>query len=172
MAFDIDHNGILNVRAKELATGKEASVRIEDSGGLSDADIQRMHQEAERYAHEDKRKRELADLRNQADHECFQLEKLMGEHAAQLTPVDREPLRRSIEQLREAARSQDIQAIKSALQDLKEVTDAARQLLDDQAQHQSSTSRGASENASSNGSESASSSTDRRWTNAECEVSG
>ncbi|MGM0490002.1 MAG: Hsp70 family protein, partial [Planctomycetota bacterium] len=143
VTFDIDHNGILNVRAKEKATGKEASVRIEDSAGLSDTDIRRMHQEAEQYAHKDKRRRELADLRNQADHECFQLEKLMDEHAAQLPESDREPLHRSIDQVRAAARGQEVQAIKSALQGLKRAGQALRQLLERQAQPRGGTAGGA-----------------------------
>ena len=85
VTFDIDQNGILNVRAKDKATNKEASVRIEDSSGLQEGEIRQMQRDAELHAEEDKRKRELADLRNQADHQCFQLEKLMKEHSDKLT---------------------------------------------------------------------------------------
>ena len=90
VTFDIDQNGILNVRAKDKTTGKEASVRIEDSAGLSDTDIGRMKKDAELHAEDDKRKRELADARNQADQQCFQLEKMMNEQGDKLNEADKE----------------------------------------------------------------------------------
>jgi molecular chaperone DnaK len=124
VTFDIDQNGILNVRAKDKATGKEASVRIEDSAGLSDADIARMKRDAELHGAEDKRRRELAELRNQADHQCFQLEKLIQEQGDQLSESDREPLVKSIEKVRELAKEEDVPAIKSALQDLDQAAQA------------------------------------------------
>lgn len=133
VTFDIDQNGILNVRAKDKATGKEASVRIEESAGLNEADIRRMQEEAERHAGEDKRKRELADLRNQVDHQCFQLEKLMAEQGDKLSDADREPLRRSIENVKSAAQGQDAQAIKAALQELKQAAEAFNKALYSQA---------------------------------------
>jgi molecular chaperone DnaK len=129
VAFDIDQNGILNVSAKDKTTGKEASVRIEDSAGLSDTDIRRMQQDAEQHADEDRRKRELADLRNQADHQCFQLEKLMAEHSDRLSDADREPLSKSIEQVRSVAKGQDVQAIKSALHALDQNAQALSKVL-------------------------------------------
>ena len=74
--FDIDANGILNVSAKDLGTGKEQTVRIEQSSGLSDDEIEKMRKDADSHADEDKRKRALAEQRNQADSMCWQLEKL------------------------------------------------------------------------------------------------
>src|SRR5205823_1717233 len=74
--FDIDANGILNVAAKDLGTGKEQTVRIEQSSGLNEGEIDRMRKDAEEHAAEDLRKRNLAELRNKADSMCFQLEKL------------------------------------------------------------------------------------------------
>jgi len=124
VTFDIDQNGILNVRAKDKTTGKEASVRIEDSAGLSESDIRRMQRDAEEHAEQDKRKRELADLRNQADHQCFQLEKMMAEHRSKLTDADKQPLEQSIEQVRQLAKGDDVQAIKSALQQLDQAAQA------------------------------------------------
>ena len=82
--FDIDANGILNVSAKDLGTGKEQTVRIEQSSGLSEDEIEKMRKDADSHADEDKRKRALAEQRNQADSMCWQLEKLIKEHDAKL----------------------------------------------------------------------------------------
>ena len=90
--FDIDANGILNVSAKDLGTGKEQTVRIEQSSGLNEQEIERMRKDAEAHADEDKQKRELAELRNQADSMCFQLEKLIKEHDDKLSEADKAPL--------------------------------------------------------------------------------
>jgi molecular chaperone DnaK len=129
VTFDIDQNGILNVRAKDKATSKEASVRIEDSAGLSDGDIARMKKDAELHADEDKRKRDLADARNQADQQCFQLEKMMKEHADKLSDADKAPLQQSIEKVRALAKGDDTAAIRSALQDLEQAAQAVGQIL-------------------------------------------
>ena len=88
--FDIDANGILNVSAKDLGTGKEQTVRIEQSSGLSKDEIDRMQRDAEAHAEEDKRKRQLAEFRNQAESMCWQLEKLSKEHDAKLNAADKE----------------------------------------------------------------------------------
>ena len=88
--FDIDANGILNVSAKDLGTGKEQTVRIEQSSGLSDDEIEKMRKDADSHADEDKRKRALAEQRNQADSMCWQLEKLLKEHDAKLGAADKE----------------------------------------------------------------------------------
>jgi molecular chaperone DnaK len=145
VTFDIDQNGILNVRAKDKATNKEASVRIEDSAGLQDADIRRMQKDAELHADEDKQKRELADLRNQADHQCFQLEKLMKEQSDKLSQADREPLNRSIERVRTTAKGENAQAIKSALSDLQQAAQAVSKVLYAQAQPCGASAGGASD---------------------------
>jgi len=132
--FDIDANGILNVSAKDLGTGKEASVRIEQSAGLDDAQIKQMQREAEQHAEEDKRKRELAEARNQGDQMCYQLEKLMTEHADKLTDADREPLRRGIEKVRETAKGEDIAAVRSAISELEQASHAFSQAIYQKAQ--------------------------------------
>ena len=92
--FDIDANGILNVSAKDLGTGKEQTVRIEQSSGLSETEIERMGKDAEAHAEEDKRKRALAEQRNQADSMCWQLEKLIKEHEAKLNQADKDAVTR------------------------------------------------------------------------------
>ena len=80
VTFDIDANGIVNVSAKDKATGKEQQIRIQASGGLSEAEIQRMVREAEQHAAEDKRRRELVEARNQADAAIYTAEKQLQEH--------------------------------------------------------------------------------------------
>ncbi len=133
VTFDIDQNGILNVSAKDLGTGKEASVRIEQSSGLSEAEIERMQKDAEAHAEEDKRKRELAEARNRADHLCYEIEKLMREHADKLTDADREPLQKAVDRTREVAKGEDTAAIKSAISDLEQVSHAFSKTLYEKA---------------------------------------
>jgi molecular chaperone DnaK len=133
VGFDIDQNGILSVSAKDLGTGKEASVRIEQSSGLSEAEIKRMQEDAKAHAEEDKRKRELAEARNKADHLCYEIEKMMKEHADKLTESDREPLEKAVERTREVAKGEDPQAIKSAISDLEQVSHAFSKTLYEKA---------------------------------------
>jgi molecular chaperone DnaK len=122
--FDIDQNGILSVSAKDLGTNKEASVRIEESAGLSDSEIASAQQDAESHAEEDKRRVELANLRNQADQMCYQLEKLIKEQADKLKDSDREPLERAIEKTREKAKGEDPAELKSAIEELEQASHA------------------------------------------------
>jgi molecular chaperone DnaK len=122
--FDVDANGILNVSAKDLGTNKEASVRIEQSSGLDDAEIERMKRDAEKHADEDKRRRELVEARNQADNMCYQLDKMMQEHKDKLSDADRKPLTQAIEKVREAAKGEDTAAIKSAVDQLEQASHA------------------------------------------------
>jgi molecular chaperone DnaK len=127
--FDIDQNGILNVSAKDRGTSKEASVRIEQSAGLSDSEIERMRKDAEVHAEQDKREFELAEARNQADQLCYQLEKLMKEHADKLSDADKKPLQQAIEKTRQVAKGDDTQAIKSAVNDLEQASHAFSKTL-------------------------------------------
>ncbi|HEV3004043.1 MAG TPA: molecular chaperone DnaK [Pirellulales bacterium] len=127
--FDIDANGILNVSAKDLGTSKEHSVRIEQSSGLNDAEIERMRKDAESHAADDKKKRELAESRNQADMMCFQMEKLMKEHAGKLSDTDKAPLEAAIQKTRDVAKGEDVQAIKSAVSELEQASHALSKTL-------------------------------------------
>jgi len=127
--FDIDQNGILNVGARDLGTGKEASVRIEQSSGLSDAEIERIRKAAEEHAEEDRRKFELVEARNQADQMCYQLEKLMKEHADKIGDKDKEPLQKAIEKVRSVSKGDDAAAIKSAVSDLEQASHAFSKML-------------------------------------------
>jgi molecular chaperone DnaK len=127
--FDIDANGILNVSAKDVGTGKEQTVRIEQSSGLSESEIEKMRTDAESHAAEDKEKRELAELRNQADAMTFQMEKLIKENADKLSDADKGPLEASISKVREAAKGTDRAAIKSALSELEQASHALSKTL-------------------------------------------
>jgi molecular chaperone DnaK len=134
VTFDIDANGILNVSAKDLGTGKEQTVRIEQSAGISEEDIEKMRKEAEVHADEDKRQRQLAELRNQADSMCFQLEKLVKEHEGKLSDADKQAVNSAIEKTREAAKGDDVERIKSALSELEQASHALSKNLYEGAQ--------------------------------------
>ena len=131
--FDIDANGILNVSAKDLGTGKEQTVRIEQSSGISEDEIEKMRKDADSHADEDKRKRALAEQRNQADSMCWQLEKLMKEHDAKLAAADKEAVSKAIEKTREAAKSDDLERIKSAVHELEQASHALSKTLYEKA---------------------------------------
>ena len=132
--FDIDQNGILNVSAKDLGTSKETTVRIEQSSGLSDDAIDRMRQDADEHAEEDKQRRELVEARNQADQMCFQLEKMMKEHAEKMSDSDRKPLEDAINKAREVTQGEDAQAIKLAIEELEQASHAFSKSLYEGAQ--------------------------------------
>ena len=127
--FDIDQNGILAVSAKDLGTGKEASVRIEESAGLADDEIDRMRTDAEEHAEEDKRMFELAEARNTAEAHCHAVEKLIKENTDKISDADREPMEKAIEKTREVAKGEDAAAIKSAVNDLEQASHAFSKTL-------------------------------------------
>jgi molecular chaperone DnaK len=122
--FDIDANGILNVSAKDLGTGKEQNVRIEQSSGLSEEEIKKMQRDAESHAAEDKKRRHLVEMRNQADAMCFQLEKQIKEHESKLKEGDKSVVESAIARVREVAKGDDADAIKSAIDDLTQASHA------------------------------------------------
>jgi molecular chaperone DnaK len=122
--FDIDQNGILNVSAKDLGTGKEANVEIKESSGLSESEIEQMKQDAEVNADEDRRQYELVTARNEAETMCYQIEKTMAEHKDKLTDDDKAPLEAAIKKARSAAESEDVPAIKSAVAELEQASHA------------------------------------------------
>src|SRR6185503_15905173 len=129
VTFDIDHNGILHVSAKDLGTGKEQKVRVEVSGGLNQADVERMRKEAEARAGEDRRLRELIDARNQADGLVYQTEKLLRDNADKLSQPDRAPLEAAIAKVKEVMGRDDLQAIRQAIKDLQQASQAMLQHL-------------------------------------------
>jgi molecular chaperone DnaK len=129
VSFDIDANGILNVSAKDLGTNKQQTVRIEQTAGLSDKDIEKMRDEAQKHADEDKQKRELAELRNQADNMTWQMEKLIKEHDAKLSQADKDAVTAAIKKTREAAKSDNRETIKAALSELEHASHALSRTL-------------------------------------------
>lgn len=125
VTFDIDANGILNVSAKDKATGKEQRIRIEASSGLSEDEINRMKAEAEQNAENDKKERERVDKLNQADSMIFQTETFLTENGDKL-PADQKPaVENALNQLKEAHKNGDIAAIDTAITNLNTVMQAA-----------------------------------------------
>jgi molecular chaperone DnaK len=131
--FDIDANGIVSVSAKDLGTGKEQTVRIENASSLPKDEVEKLRREAEEHATEDKKKRELAELQNQADSMCFQLEKLMKEHKDKLSGADQSALEAAIKKTRDVAKGSDIDALKSALSELEQASHAVSKAMYDSA---------------------------------------
>jgi molecular chaperone DnaK len=129
VAFDIDQNGILNVSAKDLSSGKEANVKIQQSSGLSDDEIKRMQADAEAHAEEDRRKFELATARNEAEQLCYQVEKLMKDHEDKLKAADKEPLEKAIGKVRETAKGDQVDAIKAAVSELEQAQQALSKMM-------------------------------------------
>jgi len=127
VTFDIDHNGILNVSAKELGTGKEQKIRIEAASGLNSAEVEKMRKEAEAHAEEDRRRRELIDARNQADQLVYQTEKLLKDNGSELTETDRAPLETAITKVKDVMTREDIQAIQRAINELQQTSQAMAQ---------------------------------------------
>ena len=113
VTFDIDANGIVNVFAKDKATGKEQQIRIQASGGLSDEDIEKMVKDAEENAESDKKKREAVDARNHADSLINQTEKNIKEHGDKVSDADKNQINLDLEELKKVKDGEDIEAIKS-----------------------------------------------------------
>jgi molecular chaperone DnaK len=133
VTFDIDANGILNVSAKDLATSKAQSIRIEGSSGLSKEEIERMRREAEQHAADDKSRRELVDLRNQADNLIYQTEKTLKEHGDKVPPAERGNIESAINQLRETAKGDDRDAIRKAVENLASASQAIGKIMYEEA---------------------------------------
>ncbi len=127
VSFDIDANGILHVHAKDKATGKSQSIRIEASSGLSDDEIKRMREEAEANAESDKLAKEKVDKMNQADSLIFQTEKQLTEFGDKLPADKKAPIEAALEKLKEAHKSEDLAAIDAASEELNQVFQAASQ---------------------------------------------
>ena len=115
VSFDIDANGILNVNAKDKATGKEQSIRIEASSGLSDTEIDKMVSDAKKHESEDKEKREKIDLVNQAEHLIYETEKNIKEHEEKLDEAEKDGLTEKVDSLKKAKGSGNIDEIKSSM---------------------------------------------------------
>jgi molecular chaperone DnaK len=122
VTFDIDANGIVSVQAKDKATGKEQQIRIQASGGLSDADIQRMVREAEANADADKQRREFVEARNQADAMIHQVERTVKENDGKVAPTDKQEAEAATAATRTAMEGTDLAALKAATERLGQVS--------------------------------------------------
>jgi molecular chaperone DnaK len=136
VTFDIDANGILHVNAKDKATGKSQSIRIEASSGLSDDEIKRMKQEAEVNAEADKKAKETAEKINQADSLIFQTEKQLKEFGDKIPADKKQPIEDALKKLKDAHASKDLAAIDTAMTELNTVFQAASQEMYNASQAQ------------------------------------
>ncbi len=118
VTFDIDANGIVHVTAKDLGTGKEQSIRITASSGMSKEEIERALKESDAHAAEDKKKREVAEARNEADNLIYSVEKSVAEYGAKLTEAERADIQKALEQAKSVKDGSDVDAIKKAVAEL------------------------------------------------------
>ena len=142
VTFDIDANGIVTVSAKDKATGKEQNITIRSSGGLSEADIQKMVQEAELHAQKDQERKALIDVRNNADTTIYSIEKSLGEYRDKIPAEVASEIEAAIADLRKEMASDDIEQIKAKL-------DAANKAVSKIGQHMSGGSTGGSQSGGS-----------------------
>merc|ERR1712085_229833 len=122
IAFDIDADGILNVSAKDKATGKEQNIQIRSSGGLSDADIEKMVNEAEAFAADDKSKKEMTEAKNEADSSVYSSEKSYNEHKDKLSDEDKTEIETALKEVREAMTGDDVEVLKEKTSKLSAAT--------------------------------------------------
>jgi molecular chaperone DnaK len=133
VTFDIDANGILNVSAKDMATGKEQSIRIQASSGLSEEEIQKMTKDAELHAEEDKKQRKAAEVRNQADTLIYSTEKSLQELGDKVDTVTKDQINDKIKDLRKAMEGTDLEAIKKAQDELMQASHKLAEMMYQQA---------------------------------------
>jgi molecular chaperone DnaK len=122
VTFDIDANGIVNVSAKDKATGKEQQIRIQASGGLSEDEIERMVKDAEAHAEEDKKRKELIDAKNQADSLIYSTEKALGEHGDKIEASEKSAIESTIAELKSAMEAEEVERIQQKTQELAQVS--------------------------------------------------
>jgi molecular chaperone DnaK len=122
VTFDIDANGIVNVTAKDKATNKEQQIRIQASGGLSESDIDKMVKDAELHAAEDKKRRELVDVRNQAEAMIHSAEKSLTEYAGKIADSDKSAVEAAVASLKGVIQGEDVEAIKGKTNDLAQAS--------------------------------------------------
>ncbi|MBS1256737.1 MAG: Chaperone protein DnaK [Deltaproteobacteria bacterium] len=134
VTFDIDANGIVHVSAKDMGTGKEQAIKIESSGGLSEEDVEKMINEAEQFADEDKAKRESVDVKNQAETLIYSTEKSVSELGDKLSEEDKSKIEACTEQLKKSIETDDVDAIKSDIEALSQASHKMAEMLYSQQQ--------------------------------------
>ena len=143
VSFNIDANGILNVSAKDMGTGKEQSIQIQSSSGLSDTDVKEMQKEAEEHAEEDKKKRDLVDARNQADQLVYATDKTLQEHGDKLSEADRTAIEDAKKQLDSVKNSESAAEIRAAMEKLSQASQKIGEILYKQAAEDQQNAQGA-----------------------------
>jgi len=133
VSFDIDANGILNVSAKDLGTGKEQQIEIKGSSGIDDSEIDRMTKEAESHAEDDKKRRELVDLKNQADQFVYATENTLKEHGEKVPADERSNIESALNGLKEAIKQDDAEAIKRAMEAASTASQTIGKIMYEQA---------------------------------------
>jgi molecular chaperone DnaK len=134
VTFDIDANGIVNVSAKDKATGKEQKITITSSSGLSKSEVENMMREAESHAEEDKLRRELTDVRNQADSLVYQVEKTLAENKEKVPASEAGRIESALAAVRKASEGEEVAAIHKAMDELQKASHAMAEALYKQAQ--------------------------------------
>ncbi len=129
VAFDIDANGIVHVSAKDLGTGKEQAIKIESSGGLSEEEVEKMINDAEQFADEDKVKREAVEVKNQAETLVYSTEKSVDELGEKLPEEDKTKIEACCEQLKKSIETDDVDAIKSDIEALTQASHKMAEIL-------------------------------------------
>ncbi|RKY87394.1 molecular chaperone DnaK [candidate division KSB1 bacterium] len=174
VTFDIDANGILNVSAKDKATGKEQSIRIEASSGLTKEEIEKMKKDAEAHAADDRRKKEEVDTRNQADQMIYQTEKQLKEMADKIDAESKSKIESALERLKGAAKGSNIDEMKSAIDGVNMAWNEVSQKMYQQASQQAGqaqySSTGGSQSAGQSSSESSQKKDDKEVEDADYEV--
>jgi len=148
VSFDIDADGILSVTARDQGTGKEQQIEIKSSSGLTENDVERMRQEAESHAEEDRQRRELVEKRNMADQLIYTTEKTLQEHGDKLGDSDKETVENALEDLRKVKESDDVEQIDSKIQALQTASHKLAEVIYQQAKAQQQTGGGAAGGAS------------------------
>ena len=149
VTFDIDANGIVNVSAKDLATGKQQAMTITGGSALPREDVDRMVREAEQFANEDRTRREEAEARNMADNLAYQAEKLIGDSGDKIQQSDKEELEKQIAAVKEALGGQDMAAVKNSAESLSQTVQRVGTSIHQAAQNQQQAAAGGSQSSGS-----------------------
>lgn len=150
VAFDIDANGILHVSAKDMGTGKQQAITITGHSGLDEQEIDRMVNDADAHSVEDKKRREIIDIRNQADQMVYNLEKLLRENKEKIPTDEAIQVQAEIDNMKKAAEGEDVEAIKQAMEKLSQASHKLTEMMYQQAtqQQQAQQQAGGSQDAS------------------------
>jgi molecular chaperone DnaK len=144
VTFDIDANGILNVSAKDLATAKQQSIQIKSSSGLSDEEIKKMQKEAQEHEAEDKKKRQVVDVRNQADQLVYSTERTLREHGDKVSQETRSNIESALNNLKDRMKADDGEAIKRAMEELGRAAEELGKALYEEAAKKQAAEKGPS----------------------------